>query len=89
MEYTPQPGNQESKYKELADQLAQFNSKINDGRGSSTLRLIIDALERNNFGDAKAITATDFDKLRQYDDDNESLQKLLEKVGLKDKLKHF
>lgn len=88
MNQAPQPSNQENKYKELTDQLAQFNSKANDGRGSSTLRLIIDALERNNFNDAKAITGTDFDKLRQYDDDG-SLQILLEEVGLKDKLKHF
>lgn len=88
MNQAPQPSNQENQYKELTDQLAQFNSRINEGRGSSTLRLIIDALGRNNFNDAKAITGTDFDKLRQYDDDG-SLQRLLEEVGLKDKLKHF
>jgi hypothetical protein len=88
MNHAPQPSNQESQYKELTHQLDQFNSRINDGRGSSTLRLIIDALKRNNFNDAKAITDTDFDKLRQYDDEG-SLQKLLEVAGLKDKLKHF
>lgn len=88
MNQVPQPSNQENQYKELTDQLAQFNSRINQGRGSSTLRLIIDALRRNNFNDAKAITGTDFDKLRQYDDDG-SLQRLLEEAGLKDNLKHF
>jgi hypothetical protein len=88
MNQAPQPSNQENQYKELTDQLAQFNSRVNEGRGSLTLRLIIDALGRNNFNDAKAITGTDFDKLRQYDDDG-SLQKLLEEVGLKDKLTHF
>lgn len=88
MNQAPQPSNQENQYKETIAQLTQFNSKANDGRGSSTLRLIIDALTRNNFSDAKAITSTDFDKLRQYDDDG-SLQKLLEEVGLKDKLEHF
>ena len=88
MNQIPTLNNPENPHKKVIDQLAQFNNRINNGRGSSTIRLIIDALERNNFNDAKAITGTDFDKLRQYDDDG-SLQKLLEETGLKDTHKHF
>lgn len=85
---SPQPSSQESQYKELVTKLSQFNSTVNNGRGTSTLRLIIDVLERNNFNDAKAVTGTDFDKLRQYDDDG-SLQRLLEEAGFIDAPTHF
>ncbi len=88
MNQAPQPSNQGNPHKELIDQLTVINNSVNNGRGSSTLRNIIDALTINNFADAKAITNTDFDKLRQYDDTGE-IEALLIKTGLKEKLKYF
>lgn len=68
MNQAPQQPIPENKFKELTVELTSINKIINNGRGSQTMR---------------AIVSTDFDKLRQYDEENGSIQKLLELSGLK------
>ncbi len=81
MEYAPQPNKQESPYKELMAQLEAINNVINNGRKSSVMSSIIFYLERGDFVSARAVTATDSDKLWQYDDDGK-IEALLRESGL-------
>lgn len=51
---------------EVAEKLESINAVINDGRGSSVCRNVLQSIRMNDWAGAQVIGDIDFDKVRQY-----------------------